>query len=185
MSAWQSMSIMLVAGALALVAMVVGWRHRVGRTSALVPDLPALPVDGPGSPTTAPIDAMYVSTTVSGDWLDSVAAHRLAVRGNAVVQVFEGGVLIERQGTRDLFLPRERLRDAGSSDGMAGKFVGRQGLTVLTWQGLGTGDSPGALLDTGLRTRHAADRSTLVGAVHTLIEKDGQPAHRVPRGEKS
>lgn len=185
MSTWQSIGVMLVVVVIVLVLMVVGWRHRIGRTSALVPDLPEVPADGPGEATTPPVDAMYVSTTVAGDWLDSVAAHRLAVRGNAVVQVFTGGVLIERQGTSDLFLPRETLRGAGSSDGMAGKFVGKQGLTVLTWQAPAADGAPGALLDTGLRTRHAADRSTLVEAVHALIEKDGRPSGRVPQKEES
>ena len=67
----------------------------------------------------------------------------------------------------DVFVPTGALRGAATAPGMAGKFVGGDGLVVLTWQA--DPDDPRGL-DTGLRPRHAADRPLLVGAVTALID---------------
>jgi hypothetical protein len=45
---------------------------------------------------------------------------------------------------------------------MAGKFVEKDGLAVLTWS-LG-----GTLVDTGFRTRRAEDKARLVAAVQAV-----------------
>jgi hypothetical protein len=140
--------------------MYLGWRGR-GRRQA---DLPAPP------PVPATVDAellddaeaTYVSTTTAGDWLDRVVAHGLGVRSAAVVRVSRAGVLVARQGAPDLWLPAGQLDDVRLERGMAGKFVEKEGLVVLTWT---AGDHR---FDTGLRLRHDADRPRLVEAVRTL-----------------
>jgi hypothetical protein len=151
----------------ALWGMRAGWRHRGERTAAVVPVLPPVPPPGDpslGTPTTPALDATYVSSTVAGDWLDRVVAHDLGVRSRAVVQVFAGGVRIERPGATDVFVPAGALRGARTTPGMAGKYVGGEGLVVLTWQ------PPGAdgALDTGLRLRRAQDRTVLLDAARAL-----------------
>jgi hypothetical protein len=163
-----TLTLLLAAGAAALWGMRTGWQHRGQRTAAAVPDLPAVPsADDPalGAALTSPLEATYVSSTVSGDWLERVVARDLGVRSAAVVQVFEAGVRIERPGARDLFLPAASLRGAGTSPGMAGKYVGGQGLVVLTWQPPGA-----ATLDTGLRLRRSADREPLLAAVRSRLD---------------
>lgn len=160
--------ILAVIGVLVLAAMHAGWRHRVARTAAVVPELYPAPAAGDpvlGAALTAPIDATYVSTTLASDWLDRVAAHGLGARSAAVVQVYDAGVLIERTGEPDLFVPAAAVRAAGTSPGIAGKVVGHDGLAVLTWQAPGTA---GVELTTGLRLRHTADRTPLIEAAGAL-----------------
>ena len=118
-----TVTILAVMGASALWAMRAGWRHRGERTAAAVPALPPVPADGDptlGEPVTGPIEATYVSSTVAGDWLERVVARDLGVRSGAVVQVFTGGVRIERDGAADLFVPAGALRAVGTAPGMAG-----------------------------------------------------------------
>ena len=130
-------------GALVLVVLALyalmwqGWRRR-GRRDADLPELPDLP-DLPTAPGTdgevrwGPADATYVSTTVTGDWLDRVVARGLGTRSTAEVTVLERGVVLRRRGAVDLFVPRTALRGARLEPGQAGKFVGGEGLVVLDW----------------------------------------------------
>ena len=151
-----------------LLAMRAGWRARARRTGALVPELPAVPAaDDPalGAPRTEPFDATYVSSTSAGDWLDRIVVHDLGVRSGAGVRVFDAGVRIERAGARSVFVPAAALRGVRAEAGIAGKFVGREGLVVITWQAQGEGAT---LVDTGLRLRHSADRTVLIDAVRAI-----------------
>ena len=172
-----SSALVLGLGGVVLWGMVSGWRHRTARTTGLVPVLPDIPAAGArerGVARTAALEAAYVSTTTAGDWLDRVTAHDLGLPGPAVVQVFDSGVLVERQGATDLFLPADALRAAGTTTGMAGKFVGGASIVVLTWEAPGGVAGPGTWLDSGVRTRLAADRGPLVDATTALIETHGR-----------
>ncbi|WP_298457731.1 hypothetical protein [uncultured Cellulomonas sp.] len=179
----MTVTILALLGASALWGMRAGWRHRAERTGAVVPSLPAVPADDDpalGRALTAPIEATYVSSTVAGDWLERVVAHDLGVRSGAVVQVFTGGVRVRRHGAADLWVPAGALLAAGTAPGMAGKYVGGDGLVVLTWQPPSSGATadapsdatadraPAARLDTGLRPRRAEDRAALLRAARDL-----------------
>ena len=169
-----SVALLVAVVVLVLWAMRRAWLARVARTAAVVPVLHGEPVGGWGEPRTEPVEAVYVSTTTAGDWLDRVAAHDLGVRSAAVAQVFDGGLRVTRTGARDVLVPASALRAVGTSPGMAGKFVGGEGLVVVTWQAPARPDgSPGALLDTGLRTRRAEDRGALLAAVRGLVPPTG------------
>jgi len=175
MPAPVSITILALVAALVLVGMRRGWQRRTRRTGALVVDLPPTPPEGDGAGAlgaarTACLEATYVSSTLAGDWLDRVAAHGLGVRSRATVQVFDAGVRIVRVGAPDVFVPAASLRAAETAPGIAGKFVGRDGIVVLSWT-VGAHDDRG--LDTGLHVRHAADRPVLLTAARTLI---GVPA---------
>lgn len=167
MPRWLSVTILLVLLLLALWAMRQGWRRRERRSATTVPAVPGAPAEL-GTARTEPLEATYVSSTTAGDWLDRVNAHDLGVRSPAEVQVFDAGVLVRRTGAADVFVPAAQVRAVGTASGMAGKFVGRDGLVVLTWAP-DTGAPDGALLDTGLLVRHRADRPRLVDAVRTLV----------------
>lgn len=166
-----AVGIWLVIGALLLVLVLTGRRRLAARTRPLVPGPPALPAaeDSLGAVRLGPIEATYVSSTLSGDWLARVGAHGLGDRSAAHVTVLDGGVVVDRDGTTPLLVPAAALRAVGTAPGMAGKYVGRDGLVVLTWQVPSDGETDAALLDTGLRTRYAADRARLVAAVRSLI----------------
>lgn len=159
-----------VAAVLAVVVVVplvwwlmwLGWRGRVRRQEHLeaLPGVPAGFTAGPVDD----VEAVYVATTLAGQPLERVAAHGLGVRSAAVLRVGHDGVLVQRRAEHDVFIARTALRGVRLERGMVGKFVEREGLVVLTWS---LGD---AMLDTGLRLRHRADRARVVEAVDGLLE---------------
>jgi hypothetical protein len=169
-----AVGIWIVLAAALLAIMWFGWRGRSRRSRALVPALPSRPDDAAlGEARTQPVDAVYVSSTTAGDWLDRVASHDLGFRSNATVQVFAGGVVVAREGAEDVFVPAADVVEAKTAPGMAGKFVGKDGLVVVTWRLVAPGTDGPVTLDTGLRTRHAADRPLLVDAVNALRPQEG------------
>ncbi len=181
MPAEVTVLLVLAAAAVAVLAMRVGWRHRAARTAVVVPALPPVPADGDpalGRATTGALPAIYVSTTVAGDWLERVVAHDLGVRSAAVVQVFTGGVRVERDGAADVFVPADALRAVATAPGMAGKYVGGDGLVVLTWEVAG-----GVGLDTGLRPRRAEDRTALLQAAQALVRTGSTNPRDTPAGD--
>lgn len=164
----------LSVGALAVLAVVVlllmrkGWRGRAERSAVLVGDLPVAPAD-PGPVLHGPVEATYVSTTLAGSWLDRVVAHDLGSRSPAQVLVLPAGVLLQRTGAADVFVPAADLLGAGLAPAIAGKVVGGEGLVILHWR-LGTQE-----VETGVLPRHRADRPALVEAVTHLITSTSAP----------
>lgn len=135
-----------------------GWRARQGRQA----DVPApLRTADLGAPL-AGAAGMYVVTTSAGDWLDRIAVHGLGVRTDADLTVHPGGVVIARRGADDVVIPAADLESVTTTSGMAGKFVERDGLLVLTWR-LGP-----RRVDTGFRVRHAGEQAALIEALLTL-----------------
>jgi hypothetical protein len=141
--------------------MLVGWRRRAARSAGL-DVLPAVPADA-GPPLTEPVEGVYVSTTTAGDWLDRVTAQGLGSRSAAEMVVTDAGVGWLRQGAPQVWAPRRSLVGVRRASGMAGKFVERDGLVVVTWR-LGEQE-----LDTGFRPRHGRDARRLTEAVGQLV----------------
>ncbi|WP_242496304.1 hypothetical protein [Xylanimonas protaetiae] len=183
-----AIGIWVVIGVLLLLVVLTGRRKVAQRTGQLVPTPPAAPADlaGLGPARLGPVEATYVSTTLAGDWLARVGAHGLGDRAAARVTVHDGGVLVERTGATTVFLPTSALRSAGLAPGMAGKYVGADGLVVLTWLAPSDGRVRALQLDTGLRTRYPEDRSRIVDAVRHLIATSSiaePPAAEPPTAE--
>ncbi|MHA7189788.1 PH-like domain-containing protein [Arthrobacter sp. MDT2-16] len=165
---WVALTLGIIAVLVALMAL--GWRNRLRRQS----DVPAPPeVPGHLGPVLYEAEGQYVATTTAGDWLDRIAVHGLGLRGNAVASVHADGVLVTRTGARTVFVPRADLVSVQLAGGMAGKFVEKEGLVVVTWR-LGEGR-----VDTGFRTRHAAHKAQLVAAIAALVPSD-PPQNRTP-----
>ncbi len=165
MPTWASVLVLAALAVLGLWGMWHGWQARGRRTAALVPALPDVPAD-PGAALGEPVEAVYVSSTRAGDWLDRVVAHGLGVRSPARVQVHADGVLLARTGAPDVWVPARALRGVGTSSGQAGKFVGRDELVVLTWV---PDPRTGTPLDTALQVRHDDARPALLAAARTLV----------------
>ena len=146
--------------AVVLVMIGIGWRNRLRRQADVDP-LPAVPAE-PGVPS-AEADGQYVASTTAGDWLDRIAVHSLGIRTNAVLSVYPHGVLLDRSGAPAVYIPAASLTAVRQESGMAGKFVEKDGLLVLSWM-LGSRE-----LDSGFRTRHADDKTTLLNALQDLI----------------
>lgn len=146
--------------AVVLAMMGIGWRNRLRRQADVEP-LPPVPAE-PGVPS-AEAEGQYVASTTAGDWLDRIAVHNLGIRTNAVLSVYPHGVLLDRSGAPAVYIPADNLTAVRQESGMAGKFVEKDGLLVLTWD-LGT-----HTLDTGFRTRRAADKDALYDSLQQLI----------------
>jgi hypothetical protein len=150
---------------LAIFALLgIGWRNRIKRQSD-VPDLPEVPAEF--EPQRFEAAGQYVVTTKGGDWLDRIAAHGLGVRTNATMHVHPEGVVIERSGAGTIYIAKDSLREVRTESGMAGKFVERGGLVVVTWM-LGQLE-----VDTGFRTTAAEAKPALVAALKELLPDGG------------
>lgn len=181
-----AVAIWVLLGLVLLYLVLTGRRRLASRTGVMVPEPPGVPVEVAASfggalaagvtPLFGPVEATYVSSTLHGDWLARVGAYQLGDRALARVSVLESGVFVERDGARDVWIPVGSIRSAQLAPGMAGKYVGADGLVVVSWEvsddgagGPGVSDGGSVLLDTGLRTRHATDRGALVDAVRHLV----------------
>jgi hypothetical protein len=152
------LTVVLVGVALALIGL--GWRNRLRRQADVDP-LPEIPAEL--GQALAVADGQYVASTTAGDWLDRIAVHNLGIRTNAALSVHPEGVLFDRAGAGPVFIPADRLTGVRQESGMAGKFVEKDGLLVLSWM-LGSRE-----LDSGFRTRHAGDKDLLLNALQKLI----------------
>ncbi|HSN36922.1 MAG TPA: hypothetical protein VLT34_11270 [Arthrobacter sp.] len=152
------LTLVLIGAALALIWL--GWRNRLRRQADVDP-LPEIPAELGAALAVA--DGQYVASTTAGDWLDRIAVHNLGIRTNAELSVHPQGVLLDRSGAGPVFIPAASLTGVRQESGMAGKFVEKDGLLVLSWM-LGSRE-----LDSGFRTRHAADKTTLLNALQDLI----------------
>jgi hypothetical protein len=151
---------MLAIIAVVFVLLGIGWRNRLRRQSD-VEQLPAVPAEL--SLPLAGADGQYVATTTAGDWLDRIAVRGLGIRTNAELTVHPEGALFARAGAGPLFIPADRLTGIRQDSGMAGKFVEKDGLLVVSWT-LGSRE-----LDTGFRTRRADDKPAILEAFQELI----------------
>lgn len=167
-------------GLVILLVMWRGWRGARSRGASVVGVLPEVPRgDALGAARTEPVAGTYVSSTTAGDWLGRVAARDLGVRSAATVQVFDAGVLVARRGAADVFVPAASVRGVRRTPGMAGKYVGGEGIVVIEWTATAPDGAP-APLDTGIRTQHKADRALLVAAVGSLTASAVRPSPGEP-----
>ena len=185
MSETQAGLLVLLAIPVLWVLMWWGWRHRQRRQAGVPAPLPA--PDDPGEVLLEPREGVYVSTTTEGDWLDRVVAHGLGRRSACEVGVFADGVSVARDGEDVLWVPAGTLVRVRRERGMAGKYVDREGLVVLTWSlGEGSPGGTGAMpVDTGLRLRRDDDADALVAALAGLLaRRDAPPAAGGPAGTR-
>lgn len=137
--------------------MVLGWRRR-GRSQQHLPAPAVETLEELGEAVAhGPVGAVYVDTVLAEQPLERVVAHRLGQRARAEVSLGEQGSWhLEREGTGPLTIPADAVREITSGPGMAGKFIGGDGLLVIRWS---LGDQ---LLDTGLRLDRRADHDLLL-----------------------
>ncbi len=161
---WTIVTLAVIAGIYLL--MWRGWKRRQARQADVAPlnEVPEGVFSGDG------VESIYVSTTSEGDWLDRIAVHSLGRRSNARVQVAAEGVLIEREGASDVFVPAAAVRGVRLATGMAGKYLREEGLVVLTWQ---HGDRT---LDTGLKPRFGTDELVAALEAHFAVSTTERPS---------
>jgi hypothetical protein len=154
---------LLLLGTLGILAVMrIGWARRGRRTSAALPEIPAVPGERRRELYVA--DVTYVSTTLAGRWMERVVAHGLGNRSRARLSVSGDGVLVERDSGPRLYIPAEALRGVGRAAGIAGKVTGSARIVVMRWQW------SGADLDTGVLPTTARAGNELAEALRALIE---------------
>lgn len=151
-------------GAGASLLMLRGWRSRQRRQADLPPPATAPTTDG--AVVGGPVPGLFVGTTFHGDWLDRVAVHGLSSRAPGWLTVRSDGVLLDRDGCADLWLPRAALHGARVGDALAGKVVGSGGLLLVDWE-LG-----GRAVTSAFRADDAGDHSRLAAAVTELTLRE-------------
>lgn len=158
---WMTLLSSLVLLGLVLALAAHGWSGRRQRQAG-IPAPPEVPEELDGRSPRWACSGQYVSTTRAGDWLDRVLVHGLGAKATGQAMVFDQGLVLVRDGAPDLWIPAESVQAVRRESGMAGKFVEKDGLVVTTWE-LGS-----LLVDTGFRTRDAADTPALVQALHAM-----------------
>ena len=148
---------------LVLLAMRRGWRARGARQV----DIPAPASEGLDGITFGPVPGVFVGSSTAGDWLDRIVVHDLGVRSRADLLAGPAGVLLSREGARDVFVPRSALRSVRSDRGVAGKAYERGGVLIVTWE------LDGRLVDTGFRADVADEQRHLLDVISGLVTDQG------------
>ncbi len=149
--------------ALAVWGMLRGWRARQARQADIPTPPPVPPTEVLADGSEPGVAGQYVATTTSGDLLDRIVVHGLGHRGRAVLRAGEQGVLIQRVGEVDLWIPRPDLRAVRLGSGQAQKAFEAGGLILITWQ-LGA-----RMVDTGFRADDPDLHITTAEALSALV----------------
>jgi len=121
----------VVAVMLVLLALLyVGWRRRQGRQKNIATPL-AAPADL-GSPL-GTFDGRYVATTTTGDPYDRIAVHGLGFRSLVSLTVTTTGMLVQRPGSADFWVPREHIVSTRQETWTIDRVVERDGLDLVEW----------------------------------------------------
>ena len=129
--------------------MLRGWRRRTERQTETIGDLPPLP-DLLGSAVIAPTCGLYVGSTIAPDWLERVTAGDLGYRCKAVLTRYLEGIMLERSGAAEIFIPESSITGVRIETAMAGK-VGTP-ILVIRWR-----LPSGTEIDTGFRGDDSRD----------------------------
>ena len=126
----QLMAIVIGILVLLLVLMYTGWRARQRRQKDVGTPL-AVPADLGAAVGT--FDGKYVATTAAGAPLDRIAVRGLGFRSSASLTVAEHGVLVQRPGSDDLWIPRADIVDRRTATWTIDRVVEHDGLELLEW----------------------------------------------------
>ncbi|MDO4898682.1 MAG: hypothetical protein Q3965_05165 [Rothia sp. (in: high G+C Gram-positive bacteria)] len=152
---------------LALLCLLIFWLMRAGWVSRQkrqegTGDLTPVPERYENAESSLAVPGTYVATTVMGDWLDRIATNTLGVKANGTFFIFEDAAVIARDGAEDIWIPASEIIAVRTEAGMTGKFVEKNGLIIVSWNLNST------KVDTGFRTRFAADKASLVTALSLI-----------------
>ncbi|MBJ8337420.1 transporter [Antrihabitans sp. YC3-6] len=138
-----------------------GWKNRAARQAPLLGELPAVPRDL-GAQLLEPTTGLYVGSTIAPSWQDRIAVGDLGFRSTAEITRFENGVLLERTGASNIWIPAKSVQAIRTDRALAGKVMTKDGLLVIRWV-LPTGTE----IDTGFR---ADDKSVYPNWTATVTD---------------
>ena len=123
--------------------MLRGWRNRADRQAELIGALPPIP-DLVGQAVVAPTRGLYIGSTLAPNWLDRVTAGDLGYRCKAVLTRYPEGILLERLGAAEIFMPAASIAGVRVERALAGKVA--PAILVIRWR-----LPSGTEIDTGFR----------------------------------
>jgi hypothetical protein len=143
-------AVLVVAIAVAIQLMMLGWRRRSERQAELIGELPNVP-DEVG-PATTTIRGMYVGSTLAPKWNERITAGDLGYRSKAVLTRYPEGILLERIRANPIWIPQESISVVRTERGMAGKIAARNGILAIRWR-----LPSGVEIDTGFRAGNRSE----------------------------
>ncbi|WP_374946897.1 hypothetical protein [Agreia sp.] len=154
-----------------LILMVLGWRARGRRQSALA--TAAVPSDELLGELRLAVTGLYVSTTTAGAPLDRVALAGLGFRGRVAVSVFDAGILVAVTGEPKVFIAPDRVRSVGTSTWTIDRVVEEGGLVRLDWTLESEHATAAADVESFFRIEDPDRSSRLIEAITALSPPDG------------
>lgn len=148
-----------------LALMWWGWKNRQKRQSP-IGVLATVPTEFDEKEPSGNFSGIYVSTNTRGDWLDRIAVETLGYKSQTNLLLYPEGLIFNRQGAKDIWIPVDDLIEVRTESGMSGKFVEKNGLLVVSWNFNGTP------VDTGFRTQVAEDKTLAQEAISNLISSN-------------
>jgi hypothetical protein len=137
-------AVLVVAIAVAIQLMMLGWRRRAQRQEELIGNLPQVP-DQVGMATTT-LRGVYVGSTLAPEWNERVTAGDLGYRSKAVLSRYPEGILLERVRANPIWIPQSAITEVRTERGMVGKVAARGGILAIRWR-----LPSGVEIDTGFR----------------------------------
>ncbi len=139
----------IVVWGLIAFAMYKGWKRKGARQQAWIGDLPAAPKTL-GIPKVEQTTGLYIGSAFAENWQARVAAHGLGARAAATIVGYRDGVLIERDGSETLWIPRKSIVEVRTDRRLAGKVMTEDGLLVIRWHPPGSSEKT-VQIDSGFR----------------------------------
>jgi hypothetical protein len=144
--------------ALCVYGMWHGWQRRARKQAESLPTFPVKP-EKLGDEILA-TTGVYVGTTNAGNWQDRIQVGDIGHRAEGELHLHPEGVLVERTGAAELFIPKAAIKDVRTDKGLAGKVMFGEGLLVIQWE------IEDRVFDTGFR---GDDKSVYGEWVETLV----------------
>lgn len=138
-------AVLVVVIAVAVQAMVRGWRRRAERQAALIGTLPPIP-DTVGPVVIPATKGLYVGSTLAPSWQDRIAVGDLGYRTKAVLTRYPEGIMLQRSGAHPIWIPDESITVIRAERGIAGKALTHEGILAIRWR-----LPSGTEIDTGFR----------------------------------
>lgn len=144
-----AVAFLVVAWGLIVFAMYKGWKRKAARQQAWIGELPAVP-EKPGAVRLEQTTGLYIGTTFAENWQARVASETLGARADGRLTGYSSGILLEREGTEDVWIPRKSILEVRTDKRLAGKVMTEDGLLVVRWHPPGSSD-PTIEIDSGFR----------------------------------
>ncbi|GAC57331.1 hypothetical protein GOHSU_18_00860 [Gordonia hirsuta DSM 44140 = NBRC 16056] len=136
MNSWLPDVILVVCALLLWLGLVSlalrGWRRRGRAQAEQLGEFPSVPA-GLGAPLTGPDTGVYVGSTLAPRWATRVAVADFGDRAETVFSRYAEGILLQRAGSSDIWIPQEAITAVRTENRLAGKVMTRDGLLVIRW----------------------------------------------------